>query len=1221
MANDFSLDPYQVGEANLAEQYARALRKAMSPVPDMADLSGRVYAAADRAAGEQGLSDVQARRTALGQQVLQALPAALRGGPEAFVHPWTRDLAQKKALAEQEMQLDEQDRARRAAARNPMGPPSPGQALPGSGASSGGDTGLAEALDDMNSVRARVAKSGHDRATLAMPRGNNASVALNLNSGQFGVVPAGVQSAQQIDYAKSMNELTPWTDPITNRTEQRPRWWVEQQKGIGTPPGMGQSGMPAPSGALPLSASRVAGPTPMPANAPNMPVSAPPTGGPGPGPGPGPGGPAPELTQAFEQEKAFMQDALQKGDAKAIVFHAKNLQQIRAAMGSQDQSQPALQSQGQSAPQGLPPVDRGQFAVPPPGQGTANPEATKLSETSRAEDLKNLSTYLKDSQGVFVANNTLDEMERLNKRELYQGWQDKTHWGANMLRMTVGGKASQTFNDSREYEAKSKSMIAPLAQKLGYNPSNYDAQTAMAQIATLGDSLQGRQQIITSMRKAVAYDIGTRDVIRQLVERGYSLSQAQELADGAYREGLRKKEAQTGNPTQAGGKGNALPSAIAATAGGQPPGGQSPGGQPPGGQPPGGLQQTLNRFSQGLEQQGPVAQDMLRHAGNLAMAPFRSSHYAAGLDTLKNAWEGTKQGLGYGDNAVYDVERKRQETRAASDPDYAQSRAMSDITTNPYSYLPAGGLVKSVLSNALQAYMRPTGSENKNAENAVEGGMWALPLALAAKVIPSTVLGSAINKEGEAGKLLAEFPSLKPTSGQINPSWFSGALGTEKAAASDQIRQLNKDILAKAGMEGEITPQKFVDNEGRLGKIWNGIFPKGKVITATPQDQAALTAAIERTASIEDLTGKTTALARLYQLMKGSPEKAASAAPTAAIVESQVPIKARTKAQDTAAAEARIPVVPGPARSIGPLERQALEANQNHLLSMKAEEDAKQQLMQDMIKGEFGHKGAISRWKGTPEQNAKLKAAIDGMDQSFTQETARLSAEAQAAAASEIAAKAPFQRAGGPSTEKPNLGPSDVPPHPTRAPKEPPKTFKFDAANLHQAWKDVSKVGGDPEAAQEVRNLIAGMIERHLEPGSLPKFQQANKQWGVTEDLKRIYEGSKGEGTGVTAGNISAHAFTSGAGGHPMATETNDVSRAIKRFHVHDPAEELLRASSLWGTTKNVVQYLTGKGLYKMDKMGQDIVNVRSSEGRKRMAELLRATLERGAPSTIAGSQ
>ena len=58
MANDFTLDPYQVGEANLAEQYARALRKAMSPVPDMADLSGRVYAAADRAAGEQGLSDV-----------------------------------------------------------------------------------------------------------------------------------------------------------------------------------------------------------------------------------------------------------------------------------------------------------------------------------------------------------------------------------------------------------------------------------------------------------------------------------------------------------------------------------------------------------------------------------------------------------------------------------------------------------------------------------------------------------------------------------------------------------------------------------------------------------------------------------------------------------------------------------------------------------------------------------------------------------------------------------------------------------------------------------------------------------------------------------------------------------------------------------------------------------------------------------------------------------
>ena len=647
--------------------------------------------------------------------------------------------------------------------------------------------------------------------------------------------------------------------------------------------------------------------------------------------------------------------------------------------------------------------------------------------------------------------------------------------------MTLGQPASQVYDDSREFESRAKSLIAPLAQKLGYNPSNYDAQTALAQIANLSDSPRGRAQIIESMRRAVAYEIGTRSVVQYLVEHGYNIPQAQQLAHEAYKEKL-SKEAQTKNPTQADGKGASLPSAIAATSKGDP--GLTPGGP---------AESEL------------YARDMFKNLGNLALAPFRGSHYAAGKDSVANFIEGVQQKFGAGDPKAYEAERARQEQRMAQDPNYAQSRAMSDITLNPINMIPGAGILKSAGLAGLHGFTQPTGTEGGSADKAVNSALWSLPLSMAAKILPTTALSKSVNEEGFADKLLQRFPSLRIKPSQADPDSVAGAAGrwagVDRAAAKDQMTQINKDLADKAGMTGKMHPDNFATNEIRLGEVYDEVLPKGKVIDVTPADAAALKEAIAQSGKVEDLMGKSMSLARLYQALQ--PTKAA-AAPAAA------PAAAAPKVKP----------------------------------------------------------------KVTPE----------------VERAAAPAAAAKAATATEVA-----------------------------APEE--KLRKFTAADLHEAWKDVGKVADNPQAAVEVRTLITGMIERHLSPESLAAFRKANNQYGITEDLKRLYEGGRGEGRGSSSNEISAHALVVGAGGHPMSQETDAAAQAINKFNIGDTTHRHLSPDTPKGAMKALAAATTGWAAHKVDSMSQLLGHSQSPADRKRIIELLRATMERGPGTAYSGGR
>jgi hypothetical protein len=184
-------------------------------------------------------------------------------------------------------------------------------------------------------------------------------------------------------------------------------------------------------------------------------------------------------------------------------------------------------------------------------------------------------------------------------------------------------------------------------------------------------------------------------------------------------------------------------------------------------------------------------------------------------------------------------------------------------------------------------------------------------------------------------------------------------------------------------------------------------------------------------------------------------------------------------------------------------------------------------------------------------------------------------------------------------------------------PGEPEKPkYQFTAEDLHQAWKDTSKVEGDPKAVREMRDLIISIMEKRLPAGDLAAFRKANNEYGITSDLRRIYSGSFGEGKGTLSGKLSSDALIKGAGRHPMSKDTDEAAQLFNKFSVDDPMAEHLRGDSGWSMLRGAGATTAGKWANKASEWGQNAFgDVRSPEGKKRMVEMLRAAIERGAPA------
>jgi hypothetical protein len=142
-------------------------------------------------------------------------------------------------------------------------------------------------------------------------------------------------------------------------------------------------------------------------------------------------------------------------------------------------------------------------------------------------------------------------------------------------------------------------------------------------------------------------------------------------------------------------------------------------------------------------------------------------------------------------------------------------------------------------------------------------------------------------------------------------------------------------------------------------------------------------------------------------------------------------------------------------------------------------------------------------------------------------------------------------------------------------------------------------------------------MERDMDPGTVSKFRKMNKEYGITRDLDRMFQGGAGEGKGTSAGYLSVDQLKRMAATHPMSKETNEALQAANRFGVEDPIPNRLRSDTAFGWGADLVKGVAGKKLYQLDQVGQKFGDPRSPEGRKKLVEMLRAAVERGAPIEI----
>jgi hypothetical protein len=114
-----------------------------------------------------------------------------------------------------------------------------------------------------------------------------------------------------------------------------------------------------------------------------------------------------------------------------------------------------------------------------------------------------------------------------------------------------------------------------------------------------------------------------------------------------------------------------------------------------------------------------------------------------------------------------------------------------------------------------------------------------------------------------------------------------------------------------------------------------------------------------------------------------------------------------------------------------------------------------------------------------------------------------------------------------------------------------------------------------------------------------------------------MFQGGAGESQGTSAGYLSIDQLKRMAATHPMSKETNEALQLANRFGVEDPIPNRLRSDTAWGAGTDVIKGVAGKKLYQLDQLGQNFGDPRSPEGRKKLVEMLRAAVERGAPIGI----
>jgi hypothetical protein len=861
MSND-TYNPFEAEEVNLQDILKKVVAEKLRQRPSMNDASARFLYASGQAKADKDFDSALSKRTELAEADKAAISKTLRNYGEETERLGGNRLTFPQAMTNvkeaESMRLDDEDRARANARIQAR--------MQGGDGSSGGTGGsalpmtqtqalYAEAMEAIQSSRPRRQKWGEDVLKQLQGHDPKNSMRYNAQGGAEEIpgAPALFERQQGITRQQA-NPLGVKDYPMGDGStgyQQPPR-----------PPGV-QVG-PSLNGAAPSAA----------------PPTAPGTQGGGGGGVSGPSSPAPDLSggpvgagaatgmtagmgagnaqidpraQMAADEQAIQQLANEYAQTKdpqtlaQLNYRIAQVEKAKATGGQPRTTPPGFDTPGARMPTPQAPpgaVDRGQYTRPTGAPGTTPaPSDVHNYQKSREDDLKALHEQEKLSGGIYPRLKQIEELKELNKKQLYSGYGEQTFGVLQKVGATFSGKASKEFEDSAEFNARVKSMSADIAKQYGYNPSNIDLQTALAQLPELSNTQAGRAKILAWMESALKYEEASRVPIRKMVEGGMSLVQAQQIFDGMYRNQQDRDKAKAGgapgNPTQ-GGETPLAGAVAAASKGGNPPAGPSP-------------VASVRAQDRALEQDargGSVAgfaKDVFDSAADLAKGTFSKQRYEAFGDTIHELSEGALQLLTLGnfgderykEKVAQEIAARKQ--RAEDDPrGYGQSRILTDIV-NPFTFAggPVGGGAGQVATRALpmiannffQGAIRPQDTLGTQLEEGGKNALFALPFTVASKFLPKTAAHPDVSHGGDLEQRLAQFPETAKTvkSYQLDPNSVEARMARTSGAVENnslaQAKALTKDLMNQAGIPGErITEHGIAQARAAADEVQKGIL-------------------------------------------------------------------------------------------------------------------------------------------------------------------------------------------------------------------------------------------------------------------------------------------------------------------------------------------------------------------------------------------------------------
>jgi hypothetical protein len=827
--NDFSFDPYQVEEQSLNERLKQAMLKQLRPRPSSDDIVGGFNSAFDRVAGARDEQDVYKRRREMADSYDRSLMDATKGADpqvrDLMMSPATRgvglerlrDTLKRKSDAEEMDSLRNQFR---------------GGALPNA-------TGAAGGGGDIPSYEEVVAMSLSTNPTIAA-RGKRLEELYYKPQDPKNNIYAG-------------GRPVPGADAAYGRT-QGTAFAASHPQGVAVPNGYGgMTNVPAP-GAGPVSAlpnavaapgATPVGPSPNgPASAPIPPVSGPPTGGSSPfSPPPGMNPEEARIRQGFDRTLGTQggvvppQVQLQRDMERMNILQEEAKQyppQSREGMALRQEMQMTAQriAKAQNAPQiaagpGAPPpqgpapspmspispAQAGGVGVQRPnaGFGNTDPIAQDIYKGTMEGREKGFQKFQEKGSEVPETRAIIDRMKGVG--DTYTGMSSLPMALESFGSMLSGGKTDKGRN-TEEFNKYSSDLRASIIKQYGTGNSISDAdlKATLDRIPNVDQDPRTRAKLIAGIEEDMSRFEWVAPRVRQYVEMGVPLAEAQNRANQDYR----AVRAQA-NPTQAGGKQQALPSATAAD-------------------PTAPQKESL---WEGMTNPEGLAHNAL----NVAKAPFSGAGWKGFGDAQMNVLRGVGQYLGMSDRGDWAATKAEQERRSA-DPLYAAGKNFGDIF-NPTAFIGGGAttIPKLAVTGAAQAGLQPNESFTGQLVEGAKGGIAGGALGLIGKIFP-TITSSV----PDLNKYLEKFSSVKPTSAQLNPSSFeskvAAALGVNDAASLAQVQALTRELMKTAGIEGKHLSREGIDaTRTKLGKEFDILFPDTKNAVGTVMsttDQGAL---------------------------------------------------------------------------------------------------------------------------------------------------------------------------------------------------------------------------------------------------------------------------------------------------------------------------------------------------------------------------------------------